>query len=53
MSHTQVILWISALLVLEINHFKWIWWTYWDCGGCRRKNKDCACGRSRKWLLLL
>jgi hypothetical protein len=22
-------IWIVVLFVLEINHFRWIWWTYW------------------------
>jgi hypothetical protein len=45
-------LWIVVLFVLEINHFKWIWWTYWDCRRCGLKNHECrACGRS--WLMLL
>jgi hypothetical protein len=50
-SHTQIFIWCICLIVLEWNHFKWIWWTYWDCGHCGVKNKDCGC-RS-KWLMLL
>jgi len=30
-------IWIVVLFILEINHFKWIWWTYWDCRRCGRK----------------
>ena len=49
---TTALLWIGALIVLELNHLKWIWWTYWDCRRCGRKNKECrACGRG--WIMLL
>ena len=51
MSRTQIFIWCVVLFVLEINHLKWIWWTYWDCRKCQRKNKDCGC--SSKWLMLL
>ena len=51
MSRTQVFIWCVVLIVLEINHLKWIWWTYWDCRKCHVKNKDCGC--SAKWLMLL
>jgi hypothetical protein len=50
-SHTQIFIWCIVLIVLEWNHFKWIWWTYWDCRSCGVKNKDCGCGS--KWLMLL
>ncbi len=51
MSHTQILLWCIALIVLELNHLKWIWWTYWECGKCGRKHKDCGCGS--KWIMFL
>jgi hypothetical protein len=50
-SHTQILLWCIALIVLELNHLKWIWWTYWECGKCGRKHKDCGCGS--KWIMFL
>jgi hypothetical protein len=50
MSNTQVLLWCVALIVLEINHLKWIWWT-WECAKCGRKHKDCGC--SSKWIMFL
>jgi hypothetical protein len=50
-SHTQIFLWCVALIVLELQHLKWILWTYWACGKCGRKHKDCACGS--KWFMLL
>lgn len=52
MSQTQILLWIVALLVLELNHLKWIWWENWDCRRCRLKHKDCACGTT-KWVMYL
>ena len=50
-SHTQIFLWCVALIMLEVNHLKWIVWTYWACGKCGRKHKDCGC--SSKWFMML
>ena len=52
-SQTQTFLWILALLVLEVQHLKWIWWEHWDCRGCSSKHKDCACGSTARWLMFL
>jgi hypothetical protein len=52
-SRTQILLWIVALFVLEVNHLKWIWWEYWSCRACRVKHKDCACGSTSRWLMYL
>jgi hypothetical protein len=52
-SRTVVLLWILALLALEIQHLKWIWWEYWDCRSCSVKHKDCACGATRRWVMFL
>jgi hypothetical protein len=51
LSPTQVLLWCIALIILELNHLKWIWWTYWECAKCSRKHKDCSC--SSKWIMFL
>ena len=51
LSQTQVLIWIVVLLVLEYNHFRWIWWEHWACRRCGEKHKACAC--SRKWLMEL
>ena len=51
LSHTQILLWCIALIVLEVNHLKWILWTYWSCAKCGRKHKDCGC--SSKWVMFL
>lgn len=51
MSQTQIFLWCIGLIVLEVNHLKWIWWTYWECAKCGRKHKDCGCGS--KWVMYL
>jgi hypothetical protein len=43
---------IVSMIILEIQHLRWIWWEYWDCRTCGTKNKDCACERFR-WQLWL
>jgi hypothetical protein len=52
-SRTEILLWIVALFVLEVNHLKWIWWEFWDCRSCTAKHKDCACGATSRWLMYL
>jgi hypothetical protein len=52
-SQTAILLWILALLALEIQHLKWIWWEYWDCRSCSVKHKDCACGATQRWVMFL
>jgi hypothetical protein len=52
-SQTEILLWILALFVLEVNHLKWIWWEHWDCRGCSTKHKDCACGSTARWIMYL
>ncbi|MGH3009470.1 MAG: hypothetical protein ACRDLM_08715 [Gaiellaceae bacterium] len=53
MSQTAILLWILGLMILEIQHLKWIWWEYWDCRSCSAKHKDCACGATRAWVMFL
>jgi hypothetical protein len=52
MSHGQILVWIAALFVLEVNHLKWIWWEHWTCRKCDQKHKSCACGGT-KWVMYL
>lgn len=52
-SQTEILLWIVALFVLEVNHLKWIWWEYWDCRRCSTKHKNCACGATARWMMFL
>ena len=52
-SQTTVLIWILALLILEVQHLKWIWWEFWDCRSCSVKHKDCACGATRSWVMFL
>ena len=52
-SKTEILLWIVALFILEVNHLKWIWWEFWTCRGCAVAHKDCACGRTSRWLMYL
>jgi hypothetical protein len=41
---------IVGMIVLEVQHLRWIWWEYWDCRDCGVKNKDCGC-RKFRWQL--
>ena len=50
-SRTEVFASCVALIVLELNHLKWIWWEYWSCRKCGEKNRDCGC--SSKWVMYL
>jgi hypothetical protein len=52
-SRTEILLWIVALFVLEINHLKWIWWEHWHCRACTVVHKDCACGATSRWVMYL
>jgi hypothetical protein len=52
-SRTEILLWIVALFVLEVNHLKWIWWEHWHCRSCAVTHKDCACGATSRWLMYL
>jgi hypothetical protein len=51
MSQTEAALWIVALLLLELNHLRWIWWEYWECKHCGEKHKVCGC--TTKWVMYL
>jgi hypothetical protein len=52
-SQTAIFLWILALLALEVQHLKWIWWEHWQCRRCSAKHKDCSCGATRSWVMFL
>jgi hypothetical protein len=52
-SRTQILLWIVALFLLEVNHLKWIWWEHWHCRACTVAHKDCACGATARWVMYL
>jgi hypothetical protein len=52
-SHTQILLWIVALFLLEVNHLKWIWWEHWHCRACTVAHKDCSCGQTARWVMYL
>jgi hypothetical protein len=52
-SRTEILLWIVALFVLEVNHLKWIWWEFWDCRRCTVKHKDCSCGATSRWIMYI
>jgi len=50
-SQNGIILWIVALIILEVQHLKWIAWEYWDCRRHGVKNKDCRCKARLMFLL--
>jgi hypothetical protein len=52
-SRTDILLWIVALFILEVNHLKWIWWEFWQCQNCSVAHKDCACGSTSHWVMYL
>jgi hypothetical protein len=52
LSHGQLLIMIGSMILLELNHLKWIWWTEWKCRGCGVANENCDCGRS-KWVMYL
>ena len=52
-SQTQILLWIVALFILEVNHLKWIWWEFWTCRSCSVAHKDCSCGQTSRWVMYL
>jgi hypothetical protein len=52
-SRTEILIWIVALFVLEVNHLKWIWWENWRCRACTVVHKDCSCGQTSRWIMYL
>jgi hypothetical protein len=50
MSRGEIVVWVVALIALEIQHLKWIIWTHWDCRRHEVKHHECGC--LRRWLLL-
>jgi hypothetical protein len=52
-SRTDILLWIVALFLLEVNHLKWIWWEHWQCRTCTVAHKDCSCGETSRWIMYL
>jgi hypothetical protein len=47
----QLLFVIAVLIAVELNHLKWIWWTYWKCA--KHARPHCECGCRAKWLLYL
>jgi hypothetical protein len=44
MGQGQALIWIVALIALEVQHLKWIVWEYWDCRRCGVKYRECGHG---------
>ncbi len=51
MTRVEILLWCVALILLEIQHLKWIVWEHWDCRRCGVKHNQCRHG-SRLMTLL-
>ena len=43
---------ILGMILLELNHLRWLWWENWRCKRCGVKYKDCRYGH-RKWIMYL
>jgi hypothetical protein len=43
---------ILGMILLELNHLRWLWWENWNCRRCGVKYKDCEYGH-RKWIMYL
>jgi hypothetical protein len=50
MERPALLIAISALIAIELNHLRW--WTYWNCKRCGVVHKQCSCGH-RKWVMYL
>ena len=50
MSSDLLLFAIVCMIVLEMQHLRWIWWEYWNCRTCGVKNKNCGCDKFR-WQL--
>jgi hypothetical protein len=50
LSEAQILLCCVAPIILEVNHLKWSWWTYWERSAAA-SDKDCDC--SFKWVMFL
>ena len=42
MGQTEILIWCVALIVLEIQHLKWIVWENWNCRRCGIKHRECG-----------
>ncbi len=47
----SVLLGIVAMILLEVNHLKWIWYEKWQCRKCGLTPKEC--GHGVRWMMLL
>jgi len=51
LSNGEILLWCTALIVLEVQHLKWIVWEHWTCRRCGVKHSEC--GHLRRAMLYL
>jgi hypothetical protein len=51
LSRGEVLLWCFVLIVLEVQHLKWIVWEHWQCRRCGVKHRECGhLSRLMVWL---
>jgi hypothetical protein len=51
MSRGEILLWCFVLIVLEVQHLKWIVWEHWHCRRCGVKHRECGhLSRLMVWL---
>ena len=51
LSNGEILVWCTALIVLEVQHLKWIVWEHWTCRRCGVKHREC--GHLRRAMLYL
>jgi len=52
-SRPELLIAISILFLIEVNHLKWIIWNHWDCKHCGVVHRQCQCKDTPKWMLFL
>jgi hypothetical protein len=42
LSNSIILIWCVTLILLEIQHLKWIVWEHWTCRRCGMKHHECG-----------
>jgi hypothetical protein len=51
LSDLEILVWCTILILLEIQHLKWIVWENWTCRRCGVKHRECGhLSRIMVWL---
>ena len=53
MTRHELLVAYLGLILLELQHLKWIWLEYRKCPRCTRKNLECDCPERRKLKYLI